>query len=51
MRYRTPALKLEMAPVKKDLKEMGIEQIETRPGVSLIKTNLPPSTLVFLLNY
>ena len=50
MRYRTPALKLEMAPVKKDLKEMGIEQIEVSPKLSLTK-NLPARTLVFLLNY
>lgn len=37
MHYKTLAAKWEMAPVKKDLKEMGIEQIEARPKLSLTK--------------
>jgi hypothetical protein len=49
--YKTPAVNWDMEPVEKDLKEMGIGQLGTRPELSLSRTNLPTSPLVFLLNY
>jgi L-ascorbate metabolism protein UlaG (beta-lactamase superfamily) len=51
MHYKTPEIDRELDPVDKFLKEMGIEQIEPRPKLSLTKSNLPASTQVFLLSY
>jgi L-ascorbate metabolism protein UlaG (beta-lactamase superfamily) len=51
MHYKTEALKRELDPVDKFLKEMGSKQIEPQPKLSVTKANLPLSTQVFLLNY
>jgi L-ascorbate metabolism protein UlaG (beta-lactamase superfamily) len=51
MHFKTPELDRELEPVEKFLKEMGIEQIEPRPKVSLTRSNLPLGTQVFLLGY
>lgn len=51
MHYQTPALKRELEPVDKFLKEMGMENIEPRPKLSITRSSLPASTQVFLLNY
>lgn len=51
MHYKTPAIKRELDPVEKFLKEMGMEQAESRPKLSVSKSNLPLSTQVFLLGY
>ena len=51
MHYQTPALKRELEPVDKFLKEMGMEKIEPRPKLSITKSSLPTSTEIFLLNY
>jgi L-ascorbate metabolism protein UlaG (beta-lactamase superfamily) len=50
MHYKTPLLKRELDPVETFLKEMGMDQIEPRPKLSLTKSNLPLSTQVFLLS-
>ena len=50
MHYKTPFISRELDPVEKFLKEMGMEQIESRPKLSLSRTNLPVSTQVFLLS-
>jgi L-ascorbate metabolism protein UlaG (beta-lactamase superfamily) len=50
MHYKTPFINRELDPVEKFLKEMGMEQIEPRPKLSLSRTNLPVSTQVFLLS-
>ena len=51
MHYKTPVINRELEPVEKFLKEMGMEQIEPQPKLSLTKSNLPASTQVFLLSY
>jgi len=51
MHYKTPALSRELEPVAEFLKEMGIEQINSQPKLSLTKSSLPASTQVFLLDY
>jgi L-ascorbate metabolism protein UlaG (beta-lactamase superfamily) len=50
MHYKTPSLKRELDPVDDFLKEMGVGQIEPRNKLSVSRTNLPPSTQVFLLS-
>jgi L-ascorbate metabolism protein UlaG (beta-lactamase superfamily) len=51
MHYKTPAISRQLEPVEKFLKEMGIGQVESRPKLSLTRTNMPLSTQVFLLSY
>ena len=50
MHYKTPSLQRELDPVDDFLKEMGAGQIEPRNKLSVSRTNLPPSTQVFLLS-
>jgi len=51
MHYKTEALTRELEPVERFLKEMGVEQVDTRPKLTLSRTSLPVSTQVFLLEY
>ena len=51
MHYKTPALSRKLEPVTEFLKEMGIEQMNSQPKLSLTKSSLPVSTQVFLLDY
>jgi L-ascorbate metabolism protein UlaG (beta-lactamase superfamily) len=51
MHYKTPALKMELEPVDRFLKEIGAKQLDPLPKLSLTKSSLPPSTQVFLLDY
>ena len=51
MHYKTEALTRELEPVERFLKEMGVEQVDSRPKLILGKTSLPASTQVFLLEY
>ena len=51
MHYKTLALSRELAPVEGFLKEMGIEQINSQPKLSLTQSSLPASTQMFLLDY
>jgi len=51
MHYKTPLISRELDPVEKFLKEMGMEQIDPRPKLSLTKSSLPANTQVFLLSY
>jgi L-ascorbate metabolism protein UlaG (beta-lactamase superfamily) len=51
MHYKTPVISRELDPVEKFLKEMGIEQIDPSPKLTVSRTNLPASTQVFLLSY
>jgi L-ascorbate metabolism protein UlaG (beta-lactamase superfamily) len=51
MHYKTPALGLELEPVDRFLREIGAKQVEPLPKLSLTKSNLPPTTQVFLLDY
>ena len=51
MHYKTEAIKRELEPVSRFLKEMGVNEIDSRPKLSVTKTNLPISTQVVLLSY
>jgi L-ascorbate metabolism protein UlaG (beta-lactamase superfamily) len=51
MHYKTEALKRELEPVDRFLKEMGTREIEPQPKLSVTKQNLPLSMQVFLLSY
>ncbi len=51
MHYKTEALKRDLAPVGKFLKEIGVEGVEPLPKLSLNKTSLPITTQVTLLKY
>jgi L-ascorbate metabolism protein UlaG (beta-lactamase superfamily) len=51
MHYKTPLISRELEPVERFLKEMGMEQIDSRPKLTLTRSNLPASTQVFLLGY
>ena len=50
MHYKTPLLKRELDPVDDFLREMGVGQVEPRARLSVSRTNLPPSTQVFILS-
>ena len=51
MHYKTLAISRRLGTIDEFLKEMGVEQIESKPKLSLTKSNLPASTQVFLLDY
>jgi len=51
MHYKTEALKRELEPVDRFLKEMGLNEVSSQPKLSVTKTNLPATTQVFLLDY
>jgi len=51
MHYKTEALKRDLAPVEKFLKEIGVEGVEPLPKLSLNKTSMPTTTQVILLTY
>ena len=51
MHYQTEALKRNLEPVGRFLKEMGVKEISSRPKLSFTKANLPLGTNVFLLDY
>jgi L-ascorbate metabolism protein UlaG (beta-lactamase superfamily) len=51
MHYKTPALKWELEPVDRFLREIGAKQVSSQPKLSVTKSNLPPGTQVFLLDY
>ena len=51
MHYKTTVLNRELGPVEKFLKEMGIEQVNSQPKLSLTPSSLPTSTQVFLLDF
>ncbi len=51
MHYKTEALKWDLEPVDRFLKEMGVKEVDSKPKLSFTKANLPTSTQVFLLSY
>lgn len=51
MHYKTPELGVELEPVERFLKEMGVKDDTLRPKLSFTKNNLPPTTQVFLLEH
>ena len=51
MHYKTQAISRKLEPVERFLEEVGAEHIKSQPKLSFIKSNLPVSTQVFLLDY
>ncbi len=51
MHYKTEAVKRDLAPVGKFLKEIGVEESEPLPKLTVNKTSLPATTQVTLLKY
>ena len=51
MHYKTEALRRELEPVERFLKEIGVEQVISQPKLSFTRSSLPTSTQVFLLSY
>ncbi len=51
MHYETKAGKIQLDPLDKFLKEMGISEIETESSLKITKTSIPTETKVVVLNY
>jgi hypothetical protein len=51
MHYKTPALKKELEPVDKFLKEAGVKEKVSQPKLSVSRSNLPTGTQVIVLDY
>lgn len=51
MHYKTDAVKKELEPVGRFLKESGRDDILPKPRLSVTKSNLPESTQLVLLEY
>lgn len=51
MHYRTEASRQYLESVDRFLKEMGTGEVAHRPKLVVTKSNLPPTTQVFLLDY
>lgn len=49
MHYSTPGITLELAPLNKFLKEMGIASVETQPSLKITRGNIPEETHVVVL--
>jgi L-ascorbate metabolism protein UlaG (beta-lactamase superfamily) len=49
MHYQTPKAKMDLAPVTKFLKEMGIGNVETEPSLNITRTGIPSDTRVVVL--
>ena len=50
MHYAMPGLKFELEPVENFLKEMGFENVEPQPKLSITKDKLPDELQVVVLN-
>ena len=51
MHYKTSALKRELEPVDRFLKEIGARDVAPQPKLTISKSHLPDTTQVFLLDY
>jgi L-ascorbate metabolism protein UlaG (beta-lactamase superfamily) len=51
MHYKTAALKNELEPVDKFLKEVGTNETVSQPKLSVNRSNVPSSTKVIILDY
>lgn len=51
MHYKTPAITLELAPVTKFLKEMGIGGVEPQPMLKVTRSGIPNETRVVVLTH
>lgn len=51
MHYGTPASSLNLSPVSKFLKDMGLGEVEAQPSLKVTRGALPDETRVVLLKY
>lgn len=51
MHYSTSASKINLDPVTKFLKEMGVGNMETQPSLKITRRNVPSETSVVVLDY
>ena len=51
MHYKTPASRINLAPVSKFLKEMGVGKMETQASLKITKSGIPGETRVEVLDY
>ncbi len=51
MHYHTPDSKIELDPLDKFLKEMGLGNIEKQPSLKITKSSVPDQTRVVVLDY
>jgi L-ascorbate metabolism protein UlaG (beta-lactamase superfamily) len=51
MHYQTPAVTMDLEPVGRFLKELGVGELESSPKLSVTKSNLPENLQVRLLSY
>jgi len=49
MHYKTQVLNMELEPVDRFLKEIGIKELNPQPKLSLTRSSLPDSMQVVLL--
>ncbi len=51
MHYSTPDTKVNLDPLNKFLKEMGLGRIESQPSLKVTRSSLPDETKVVVLDY
>lgn len=51
MHYKTPAVKDQLDPVDRFLKELGAKDLEPQPKLTITRSSLPHETQVLLLDY
>ena len=51
MHYKTDVVKMELEPLDKFIKVMGLKEVVTQPKLSVTKSTLPAETKVLVLDY
>jgi L-ascorbate metabolism protein UlaG (beta-lactamase superfamily) len=51
MHYKTEVVKMELDPLERFLKQMGLKEVALQPKLSVTKSTLPPETKVLVLDY
>ena len=51
MHYKTDAVNIELEPIERFLKEMGLQEVEPQPKLMVTKSTLPTETRVMVLDY
>ena len=51
MHFKTEAVRMELEPVDRFLKEMGLKEVSPQPKIAVTKSGLPAETRVVVLDY
>jgi len=51
MHFKTEAVKMELEPLSRFLKEMGLKEVAPQPKLTVTKSSLPQETQVVVLDY